>query len=63
MPCFQRSTCCYQFGVLSGRIFESCKLTSPKWLVKHKLMEVMVLRKQGHQLIGRIWVDYTHLGG
>ena len=31
-------------------------------LVKHKLMEVMVLREQGRQLTGRIEADYAYLG-
>src|SRR5450631_2646650 len=33
------------------------------WLVKHKLMEVMVLREEGRQLTGRIEADDAYLGG
>jgi transposase-like protein len=33
------------------------------WLVKHKLMEVMVLREQGRQLTARIEADDADLGG
>ncbi len=33
------------------------------WLLKHKIMEVMVLREQWRQLTGRIEIDDAYLGG
>lgn len=33
------------------------------WLVKHKLMEVMVQREQGRRLTGRVEADDAYLGG
>ena len=33
------------------------------WLLKHKIMEVMVLREQWRQLTGRVEIDDAYLGG
>lgn len=33
------------------------------WLVKHKLMQVMLLREQDRQLSGRVEIDDSYLGG
>lgn len=33
------------------------------WLLKHKLMQVMVDREQGRQLTGRVEIDDAYLGG
>lgn len=33
------------------------------WLVKHKLMQVMMLREQGRRLSGRVEIDDSYLGG
>jgi transposase-like protein len=33
------------------------------WLIKHKLMEVMLLREQSRQLTGRVEIDDAYLGG
>lgn len=33
------------------------------WLLKHKLMQVMVDREQGHRLTGRVEIDDAYLGG
>lgn len=33
------------------------------WLVKHKLMQVMLLREEGRKLSGRVEIDDSYLGG
>lgn len=33
------------------------------WLMKHKLMEVMRLREEPRQLVGRVEIDDAYLGG
>ena len=33
------------------------------WLLKHKIMKVMVKQEQRRQLIGRVEIDDAHLGG
>jgi hypothetical protein len=33
------------------------------WLIKHKLMEVMLVREHGRQLDGRVEIDDAYLGG
>ena len=33
------------------------------WMVKHKIMEVMLLREQSRQLTGRVEIDDAYLGG
>jgi hypothetical protein len=33
------------------------------WLVKHKLMQVMMLQEQGRRLSGRVEIDDSYLGG
>jgi transposase-like protein len=91
---FQCSACRYQCSLVSGTVFESSKLSLPKWflamhlltqaknnvsalelkrhlgvsyptawLVKHKLMQVMLEREDSRQLTGRVEIDDAYLGG